>query len=342
MRKVFNGKKSLWGILGRRTHVPIDQLVGTWRAQYGEDRVRLGHGPNPSQTIEHLSTGHLSLDLSLDLAALPAGQVIEIFGQAASGKTTLALHLIAQAQRSGGLGAYIDVEHALNVKHAATAGIILDRFILANPLSAEQALDMVIALIRSKVVSMVVLDSVAALVPMEELTQPISVKKRSQQCRLFSGALKLITAWAHHHSVTVVFINQVRGYEDRERGIEEFTPGGTALNYYASLRVRLRNIGPIQNRHGRHGSRIRAEIIKNQYGHYRDATDMDLLFGEGFDCLGDLFDLGVATGLIETLPGSYWFQKTHIGSDRETGKKWLANQTVEQRALTGMVAAQLA
>ena len=296
--------------------------------------MRLGEaGPGPS--VDVIPTGSLSLDIALGIGGLPRGRVVELFGAEASGKTTLAYHICAQAQRLGGTAAYIDAEHSLDPGYAERCGVNVDEMLLSQPDDAEQALEIVEYLVRSGAVDVIVIDSVAALAPRAELEGEMGDSHMGLQARLLSQALRKPTAAIGRPNTTVIFINQLREKLGVVFGNPEVTPGGRALKFYSSVRLDLRRIESIKHGQEVVGNRVRARVVKNKVAPPFRKAEFDIMFGEGISYEGDLVDLGVDYGILTKNGSFYSYEETRLGQGREQVKAFLREhgdmaQTIEK------------
>ena len=274
----------------------LDIAIAQIERHYGKGSImRLGDAAD-KLTTEVISTGSLSLDIALGVGGIPKGRVTEIYGTEGAGKSTLALHIMAETQKSHGTSAYIDVEHALDPAYAANCGVNVEDLLIAQPDSAEQALEITEYLVRSGAVDTIVVDSVAALVPKSELEGDMGDSHVGLQARLMSQALRKLTAAIHHSQTAVVFINQLREKIGVMYGSPEVTPGGRALKFYSSVRIDLRRVESIKHGSDVVGSRVRARIVKNKVAPPFRTAEFDIMFNQGINMMGDLLDLGVAQG----------------------------------------------
>ena len=290
---------------------------------YGKGAImRLGPA-GALEPVAAIPTGALELDLALGIGGVPRGRVVEIFGPESSGKTTLALHIIAEAQRLGGAAAFIDAEHALDPKYAGALGVSIDDLLISQPDTGEQALDITEILVRSAAVDVVVIDSVAALVPRAEIEGEMGEPTMGLQARLMSQALRKLTAAISKSRTCVVFINQLREKIGVMFGNPETTTGGRALKFYASVRLDIRKIASIKDGESMIGARIRVKVVKNKIAPpFRDA-EFDMIFGEGISRTSSLLDLGVAHKVIEKSGAWYSYGGERIGQGRENSKRFL-------------------
>ncbi len=304
---------------GKALELAISQI----EKQFGKGSImRLGED-SARMVVDFIPTGAISLDLALGVGGIPRGRVTEIFGPEMSGKSTLALHVIAEAQNRGGMAAYIDVEHALDPSYAANCGVKVDELLISQPDTGEQALEIAEALVRSGAVDVVVIDSVAALVPRAELEGEMGDVHVGLQARLMSQALRKLAAAIHRSHTAVIFINQLREKVGVFFGNPEVTPGGRALKFYSSVRVDLRRVETIKKGDEAVGSRVRAKIVKNKVAPPFKSAEFDIMFAEGVSSEGCLLDLGVEVGLVQKTGAFYAFGETRLGQGRENAKDYL-------------------
>ncbi len=272
--------------------------------------------------IEAISTGSLSLDIALGIGGLPKGRVIEIYGPESSGKTTLALHCVAEAQKKGGIAAFVDAEHALDSCYARKLGVKLDDLLISQPDTGEQALEIADTLVRSGAVDILVIDSVAALTPKAELDGEMGDALPGLQARLMSQALRKLTASISKSNTIVIFINQIRMKIGVMYGSPETTTGGNALKFYASVRLDIRRIGAIKERDEVVGSQTRVKVVKNKVAPPFRQVEFDIMYGEGISKVGELVDLGVKAGIIEKSGSWFSYDGQRIGQGRENAKSF--------------------
>lgn len=284
--------------------------------------MRLGQQDNAVE-IPAISTGSLGLDLALGIGGLPRGRIVEIYGPESSGKTTLALHVVAEAQKKGGTCAYIDAEHALDPSYAKKLGVKIDDLLISQPDTGEQALEIADTLVRSGTIDVLVVDSVAALVPKAELEGDMGDSHMGLQARLMSQALRKITASVARANTLVIFINQIRMKIGVMFGNPETTTGGNALKFYASVRLDIRRVGAVKDREETIGSQTRVKIVKNKVAPPFKTVDFDILYGEGVSKMGELLDLGVKAGIVEKAGAWFSCKGERIGQGRETAKTYL-------------------
>ena len=280
-------------------------------------------GSREKMEIEAVSTGSLGLDIALGIGGLPRGRIIEIFGPESSGKTTLALHAIAEAQKIGGTAAFIDAEHALDPAYAKKLGVDIDNLIVSQPDTGEQALEICDTLVRSNAVDVLVIDSVAALVPRAEIEGEMGDSHVGLQARLMSQALRKITGSISRSRCTVIFINQIRMKIGVMYGSPETTTGGNALKFYASVRLDIRRTGQIKNGEDIVGNTTRVKVVKNKVAPPFKQVEFDIMYGEGISKTGEILDLGVKAGIVEKSGAWFSYDSIRVGQGRENSKVFL-------------------
>jgi recombination protein RecA len=301
----------------------VEIAVGQIEKQFGKGSImRLG-GKDPVARIPAISTGSISLDWALGVGGIPRGRVVEIFGPESSGKTTLALHTIAQAQKLGGVAAFVDAEHALDAQYAQRLGVDLENLLVSQPDNGEQALEIVEMLIRSGGVDVVVVDSVAALVPRAEIEGEMGEAQMGLQARLMSQALRKLTGVVSKSRTCLIFINQLREKIGVMFGNPETTTGGRALKFYASVRVDIRRIGAIKDGDSVVGGRTRVKIVKNKVAPPFRQAEFDVMYGEGISREGDLIDQGVEHKIVEKSGTWFAYGAERLGQGRENAKAFL-------------------
>ena len=291
--------------------------------QFGKGSVmRLGKN-DKSMDIETISTGSLGLDIALGVGGLPRGRVVEIYGPESSGKTTLALHTVAEAQKKGGICAFVDAEHALDPVYARKLGVNVDDLLISQPDTGEQALEIADTLVRSGAIDVLVVNSVAALVPRAELEGEMGDVQPGSQARLMSQALRKLTASISKSRTMVIFINQIRMKIGVMYGSPETTSGGNALKFYASVRLDIRRIGAIKERDEVVGNQTRVKVVKNKLAPPFKQVEFDIMYGEGVSKIGELIDLGVKADVVEKSGAWFSYDSQRIGQGRENAKQFL-------------------
>jgi len=301
----------------------LDAALSQIERAFGKGSImRLGKN-DKSLDIETVSTGSLGLDIALGVGGLPRGRVVEIYGPESSGKTTLALHTVAEAQRKGGICAFVDAEHALDPVYARKLGVNVDDLLISQPDHGEQALEIADTLVRSGAVDVLVIDSVAALVPRSELEGEMGDSQPGLQARLMSQALRKLTASINRSNTMVIFINQIRMKIGVMYGSPETTTGGNALKFYASVRLDIRRIGAIKERDETVGNQTRVKVVKNKLAPPFKQVEFDIMYGEGVSKMGELIDLGVKAGVVEKSGSWFSYDSQRIGQGRENAKTFL-------------------
>ena len=301
----------------------LDSALAQIERQFGKGSIMKLGANNPALEIEATSTGSLGLDVALGIGGLPKGRVIEIYGPESSGKTTLTLHVVAEEQKKGGVCAFVDAEHALDPQYAKKLGVNLDELLISQPDTGEQALEIVDTLVRSGAVSLVVVDSVAALTPKAEIEGDMGDATVGAQARLMSQAMRKLTASISRSNCMVIFINQIRMKIGVMFGNPETTTGGNALKFYASVRLDIRRIGAIKDRDEVVGNTTRVKVVKNKVAPPFKQVEFDIMYGEGISKTGELVDLGVKAGVVEKSGAWYSFNDERIGQGRENAKQFL-------------------
>ncbi len=301
----------------------LDSALAQIERQFGKGSImRLG-SDNPVTEIESTSTGSLGLDIALGIGGLPKGRIIEIYGPESSGKTTLALHVAAEEQKKHGVCAFVDAEHALDPLYARKLGVNLDELLISQPDTGEQALEIVDTLVRSGAVSLVIVDSVAALTPKAELEGDMGDMQMGSQARLMSQAMRKLTGSISRSKCMVIFINQIRMKIGVMFGSPETTTGGNALKFYSSVRLDIRRIGAIKDRDEVVGNATRVKVVKNKVAPPFKQVEFDIMYGEGISKMGELIDLGVKANVVEKSGAWYSYGDERIGQGRENAKQYL-------------------
>ncbi|WP_019012604.1 recombinase RecA [Elioraea tepidiphila] len=323
----------------------LDQALQQIERAFGKGSVMRMGGRDTTEAIEVIPTGSLGLDLALGIGGIPRGRIIEIYGPESSGKTTLALHCVAEAQKRGGTCAFIDAEHALDPVYARKLGVDVDNLLISQPDSGEQALEIADTLVRSGAIDVLVVDSVAALVPRAELEGEMGDSHVGLHARLMSQALRKLTGSVSRSRTTLIFLNQIRLKIGVMFGNPETTTGGNALKFYASIRMEIRRIGAIKDRDEVVGNQTRVKVVKNKLAPPFRQVEFDITYGEGISKTGELVDLGVKAGVVEKSGAWFSFDSQRIGQGRENAKAFLRDHPevaakIEERirAQAGMVA----
>ena len=316
----------------------LDLAISQIEKQFGQGSI-MRMGEDSIVKIESISTGSISLDAALGIGGIPRGRITEIYGPESSGKTTLTLHIIAEAQKTGGYAAFIDAEHAMDPEYAKKLGVDTDNLLISQPDTGEQALDITETLVRSGALDIIVIDSVAALVPKAELDGDMGDSHMGLQARLMSQALRKLTGSVSKSRTSVIFINQIRHKIGVMFGSPETTTGGNALKFYASIRLDIRRIGQIKESDQVVGNRTRVKVVKNKVAPPFKNTEFDIMYGEGISYEGDLLDLAVQADIVNKMGAWYSYNKEKIGQGRENAKRYLKdNENVRNEIETGVKA----
>ena len=315
----------------------LEAALGQIEKAFGKGSVmKLGHQQN-AVDIDSISTGSLGLDIALGIGGLPRGRIVEIYGPESSGKTTLALHVAAEAQKKGGVCAFVDAEHALDPAYAKKLGVDIDELLISQPDAGEQALEIADTLVRSGAIDVLVVDSVAALVPRAELEGEMGDTHVGLQARLMSQALRKLTSSISKSNCLVIFINQIRLKIGVMFGSPETTSGGNALKFYSSVRLDIRRIGAIKDRDEIVGNQTRVKVVKNKVAPPFRVIEFDIMYGEGISKLGELLDLGVNANIVEKAGSWFSYNEERIGQGRENAKKFLADNRSVAMAIENAV-----
>ncbi len=302
----------------------LELAVSTIEKQFGKGSImRLGTADSLNKDVEIIPTGSLSLDIALGIGGFPKGRIIEIFGPESSGKTTIALSALAQAQKKGGVVAFVDAEHALDINYARKLGVNIEDLLVSQPDTGEQALEITETLIRSGAIDVIVIDSVAALVPRAEIEGDMGDSHMGLQARLMSQALRKLTAAINRSKTLVIFINQIRMKIGVMFGNPETTTGGNALKFYSSVRLDVRRIGAIKSGEEVTGNRTAVKVVKNKMAPPFTKVEFDLMYGEGISAEGDILDLAVTASLVEKAGAWYSYKGERLGQGRDQSKEFL-------------------
>jgi len=304
----------------------IDATLNEIRTKFGDDSI-MKLGEKPRVDVNAISTGSIGLDSALGVGGLPRGRIIEIFGPESSGKTTLSLHVVAEAQKLGGLCAFIDAEHAMDPEYAKKIGVKIDELLISQPDNGEQALEIVESLVRSGKMDVIVIDSVAALTPKDEIEGDMGAQHMGKQARLMSQALRKLTAIVAKSKTIVIFINQIRMQIGVMFGNPETTPGGKALKFYTSVRLDIRRIAQIKKGEEIMGGRIRVKVVKNKVAAPFKQTEFDLMYNEGISTEGEIIALGEKMGIIKKSGTSYEYAENKIGRGYDATRQFLKENT---------------
>ena len=318
----------------------LDMALSQIERQFGKGSV-MKMGDRGSMKVESVSTGSLALDLALGIGGLPRGRVVEIYGPESSGKSTLAMHVVAEAQRNGGVCAYIDAEHAMDPEYARNIGVDVDELLISQPDTGEQALEITDMLVRSGAIDVVVVDSVAALTPRAEIEGDMGDTHVGLQARLMSQALRKLTANMNRTKTIVIFINQLREKIGVMFGSPETTPGGRALKFYSSVRIDIRRIEAIKDSGEVVGNRTRTKIVKNKVAPPFRQAEFDIMYGKGISREGSLLDVGVDQGIVKKSGAWYTYEGEQLGQGRENSKNFLAANPEIMMEIDGRIRATL-
>ncbi|HEY4512101.1 MAG TPA: recombinase RecA [Candidatus Paceibacterota bacterium] len=312
----------------------IEDTLKAIKTKFGDEAI-MKLGDKPRVDVNAISTGSIGLDEALGVGGLPRGRIIEIFGPESSGKTTLSLHVIAEAQKTGGICAFIDAEHAMDPQYAAKLGLKINELLISQPDTGEQALDIVESLVRSGKIDVIVIDSVAALTPKDEIEGDMGAYHVGKQARLMSQALRKLTAIVAKSKTVVIFINQIRMQIGVMFGNPETTPGGKALKFYTSVRLDIRRIAQIKKGDEIMGGRTRVKVVKNKVGAPFKQTEFDIMYNEGISREGEIMALGEKTGILTKSGNSYKYNEEAIGRGYDSARQYLKeNKKVANEILT--------
>ncbi len=319
----------------------LDAVTAQIERQFGKGAImRYGDGTHP-MNIEVIPTGAIALDLALGLGGVPRGRIIEIFGPESSGKTTLAQHIIAEAQRMGGIAAYVDAEHALDTTYAAACGVDVENLLISQPDTGEQALEIVDMLVRSGAIDVIVVDSVAALVPRAEIEGEMGDSHVGLQARLMSQALRKLTAAISRSNTVVIFINQLREKIGVMFGNPETTPGGRALKFYASVRLDIRRMDQIKQGSEVVGGRHKVKVVKNKVAPPFRVAEFDLMYAEGISKEGGILDMGIEMGLVKKSGAFFSYGDTRLGQGRENANEFLRQHPEIRDEIEGKIRSEV-
>lgn len=317
----------------RETGASIDDTIKSIQTKFGEGAI-MKLGDRPKVSVDAVPTGSIGLDAALGVGGMPKGRIIEIFGPESSGKTTLALHTVAEAQKRGGICAFVDAEHALDPEYAKKIGVKINDLLISQPDTGEQALEITESLVRSGKIDVVVVDSVAALTPKDEIEGEMGAHHVGKQARLMSQALRKLTALVARSNTVVIFINQIRMQIGVMFGNPETTPGGKALKFYTSVRLDIRRIAQIKKGDDVIGGRVRVKVVKNKVAAPFKKTEFDLLYNEGISRQGEVLGLGEQFGVISKSGASYSFGEIKLGRGYDTARNFLKeNSKIEKDIL---------
>ena len=300
----------------------VEEAVSEIKKRFGDGAImRLGEAKK--MDLESIPTGSISLDLALGIGGVPKGRIIEVYGPESSGKTTLSLHIVAKSQKKGGTAAFVDAEHALDPEYAKKIGVNIDKLLISQPDSGEQALEIVEALVRSGAVDVIIIDSVAALTPKAEIEGEMGASHMGIQARLMSQALRKLTSIINNTNTTVIFINQIRMKIGVVFGNPEVTPGGKALKFHSSVRIEVRRAAQIKQGENIIGNRVKVKIVKNKVAPPFRTAEFDIMYNEGISYLGDVINTGVKYGVIKKGGAWYNYDEHKLGQGLESSKKYL-------------------
>jgi recombination protein RecA len=329
--------KNITNLVTEQKKKALELAISQIEKQFGMGSIMKLGGKPIVENIPSISTGSLSLDIALGIGGIPQGRVIEIFGPESSGKTTLTLQIIAEAQKKGGIAAFIDAEHALDLNYAKKIGVNVDDLLVSQPGTGEEALEIADSLVRSGSVDVLVIDSVAALVPKAEIEGDMGDAHMGLQARLMSQALRKLTSAISKSNTAVIFINQIRMKIGIMFGSPETTTGGNALKFYASVRIDIRRIGSIKKGDEVVGSRTKARIVKNKVAPPFKEAEFDIIYNSGISVEGDIVDIGSESGIIDKAGTWFSYGKERLGQGREAAKEFLRNNPVIKNEIMGKI-----
>jgi len=319
-----------------RDYKGVETAIEDIKAKYGEGSImKLGEAAKVD--VDAIPTGSLSLDIALGVGGVPRGRIIEIFGPESSGKTTLALHIVAESQKRGGVCAFVDAEHALDPDYAKKLGVKIDDLLISQPDTGEQALEITESLVRSGGIDVVVIDSVAALTPKAEIEGEMGAQHVGLQARLMSQALRKLTAITSKSKTVVIFINQIRMQIGVMFGNPETTPGGKALKFYSSVRIEVRRTAQIKKGEDVIGSRIRAKVVKNKVAPPFKTAEFDIIYNEGISYTGEILNLGEKYGIVKKSGSSYSYEKTSLGRGYDAARQFLKDNPKITQEIAGKI-----
>lgn len=314
----------------------LGSVVNEIRERFGEGII-MKLGEVKKVDVEAIPTGSVSLDMALGIGGVPRGRIIEVYGPESSGKTTLALHIIANSQKKGGTAAFVDAEHALDPEYAKKIGVDVDNILISQPDAGEQALDIVETLVRSNAVDVIVVDSVAALVPRAEIEGEMGDQHVGRQARLMSQALRKLTPIVSRTNATVIFINQIRMKIGVMFGNPETTTGGQALKFYSSVRLEVRKAAQIKKNDEVVGNRVKVKVVKNKVAPPFRSAEFDIMYNEGISLAGDLLDTGSERGVVKKSGNSYQYGEVKLGTGREKAKQFLRENPEILKEIQGKI-----
>ena len=333
-------KKEKKEIVPKATSANIEDTLQAIKTKFGDDAI-MKLGEKPKVNINAISTGSIGLDAALGIGGLPRGRIVEIFGPESSGKTTLSLHVIAEAQKLGGVCAFIDAEHAMDPEYSKRLGVKIDELLISQPDNGEQALEIVDSLVRSGKIDVIVIDSVAALTPKDEIEGDMGAYHVGKQARLMSQALRKLTAIVARSKTIVIFINQIRMQIGVMFGNPETTPGGKALKFYTSVRLDIRRIAQIKKGEEVMGGRIRVKVVKNKVAPPFKQTEFDLMYNEGISREGEMIALGEKMGIVKKTGNSYSFGEEKLGRGYDATRQFLKENEKIANAILEEIKAKL-